>query len=290
MKKTNVKAILHILMALVMIISMTSCAKRPEPASDEDSEPPLSAVTGDGRTFINTLVLPAGPYVMKNLPNYTQLIEEKHAINSDSIGWLNVPNTTIDDVILWYPGDKNLYYYRRNFEKRESFNGCFYADYRCKFDGGAAGLSPNTVVYGHSMSDDPLHKSKLFSPLKLFKDPEFAEENPYVYFSVADENLVWEIFAVFYATVDLPYNHPYPQDFAGIVNECLKRSIYIYDTQVSANDKILTLSTCTYSLPDGTPIQYPNDYRYVVMAKLVTDPTELKETASFEINPSPKDP
>ncbi len=287
--------ILLLFLCFVLGFTVAACASKPEPAPSESapqvvSESSAEDAQGLGETFINTLELPQGPYAKFALPKLTAQVGEKYTQNSDTVGWLQMPNTTIDDVVVWYPGDKNAFYYRRNFEKRESFNGIYYADYRCTFNGGAAGLSPNTVIYGHSMSDDPLDSRKLFSPLKFFKDETFAKENPYVYFSVADEDLVWEVFAVFFATVQLPYNNPSPKDFAGIISECTKRSIYTYDTQVSANDKILTLSTCTYSLPNGTPIAYPNDYRYVIMAKLVTDKTKLKTEAAFVKNPSPKAP
>lgn len=289
MKKINKNTLFSVILAIVMIFSVTACSQRPEIA--EDSSGQSSAIsTGDGKTFINTLQLPDGPFIEFALPNLTPLVSEKHEINADTVGWLQVPNTTIDDVVVWYPGDKNRYYYRRNFDKKESFNGIFYADYRCKFDGGAAGLAPNTVIYGHSMSDDPLDKRKMFSPLKFYKDQDFAVENPYIYFSIAETDLVWEVFAVFFATVDLPYNHPFPTDMANIISECTKRSIYTYDVQVSATDKILTLSTCTYSMPDGRGLSYPNDYRYVVMAKLVTDTAHMKEQAALELNPSPKAP
>lgn len=288
----NKQKFLALILCFAVGFTAAACASKavPVPSESDLGTPSLTEGAGDGKTLVNTLELPAGPYAKFALPKFTQEIQEKYELNSDTVGWLMVPNTTIDDVVVWYPGDRNQYYYRRNFEKRESFNGCYYADFRCTFDGKAAGLAPNTVIYGHAMSDDPLDARKLFSPLKFFKDPEFAKENPYIYFSTSEEDLLWEVFAVFYAMDTLPYNNPSPPDFAGIISECTKRSIYTYDTQVTAGDKILTLSTCTYSLPDGTPISYPNHYRYVIMAKLVTDKSKLKDEAEFVINPAPKAP
>lgn len=244
----------------------------------------------DGKSFVNTLETPAEPYASLVPPKLTARVHEKHELNSDTVGWLQVPNTTIDDVVLWYPGDENDYYYRRNFEKRQSFSGVYYADFRCKFDGTSAGLMPNTVIYGHSMSDNPAHESGLFSPLKYYKNEDFSRENPYIYFSISEEDLLWEVFAVFYATTKLQYNTPVAPDFLRIIGECRARSIYNYDVGVTEKDKLLTLSTCTYSKPDGTTISYPNDYRYVVMAKLVTDKSSLKNEAKITENPNIKAP
>ncbi len=95
--------------------------------------------------FINTLKPPQGPFMRVVSPKLAARVKEKYALNTDSVGWLQVPGTTVDDVVLWYPHDVNEFYYRRNFEKRESFNGSYYADYRCTFDTTAKGLSPNTV-------------------------------------------------------------------------------------------------------------------------------------------------
>lgn len=270
--------------------SVAACVTAPEPMPQEQVPSEAEAAAGDGMSFVNTLELPLGPYARFALPKLTAQVNEKYTQNSDTVGWLQIPNTTIDDVVVWYPGDENEFYYRKNFEKRQSFGGVFYADFRCKFDGKADDLSQNTVIYGHSMSDNPSHETKLFSPLKFFKDEDFARENPYIYFSTTDEDLLWEVFAVFFATVELPYNIPELPDFLSTVGECRARSIYNYDVGVTESDKILTLSTCTYSMPDGRSLTYPNDYRFAVMAKLVTDKSNLKTEARLTINPEPKAP
>ena len=60
-------------------------------------------------------------------------------------------------------------------------------------------------------------------------------------------------------------------------------SFYDYDVEVTSNDKILTLSTCTYRLADDTKLHYPNDYRYVVMAKLLPADAVLEDTVSLTV-------
>ncbi len=239
----------------------------------------------DGKSFINTLELPKGPYPMFALPKLTSFVREKHAQNSDTVAWIKVPGTTIDDVVVCYPGDRNSFYLRRNFDKRSDFNGSIFADYRTTFDK----LKPNTTIYGHSMSDDPLDYRKQFSPLKLFQDIEFAKKTPYVYLSTAGEDLVFEVFTVMFTGIDLYYIDPDPKDFEGLIEKCRARSLYNYDVSVKKGDKILTLSTCTYSLPDGRTFPVNTDehgYRYAVMAKLVADKTNLKNKASLTVNNS----
>jgi sortase B len=267
-------------------LAAAACASLAEPPP-APSAPPGQAQAG-GETFYNTLKAPEGPFAAFALPRLTAQVKEKRGINQDSVGWLQVPGTTIDDIVLWYPGDANEFYYRRNFEKRESFNGSYFADFRCTFNGKAAGLAPNTVIYGHSMSDDPEDPRKLFSPLKRFKDEGFAKKTPYIYFSTLEEDLVWEVFAVFNTDDATPYNLPQHPDFMAMVERCRKLSLYNYEVSVSKEDKLLTLSTCIYHRPgDGAYIGYPNKYRYAIMAKLVTDRSTLKNEAKLVKNPSP---
>ncbi|MCL2580599.1 MAG: class B sortase [Oscillospiraceae bacterium] len=222
-------------------------------------------------------------------PSLTRQIAEKHDQNADTVGWLQVPGTGIDDVVVHHPHDQNEFYLRRNFDRRTSMAGAYFADFRNTFNGRAGGLSRNTVIYGHSLSLDDDPDAPYFDQLKRFLDEDFARANPYIFFSLAEEDLVWQIFAVYYATVALPYNHPDFDDgaFADIVLEMQKRSEFIYDVEVGPDDKILTLSTCTYVF---TPGVHPNRYRFVVSARLMREGETRGEAAGLTRNPAPKDP
>jgi len=123
-------------------------------------------------------------------PSFIEQIAEKYARNSDTVGWLYVPGTSVDDVVVHYPHDANEFYLRRNFDRRTSMSGVYFADFRNTFDGTAAGLSRNTVIYGHSLdwNDDP--DAPYFDQLKRFLDEDFARQNPYIFFSVVAVSLV----------------------------------------------------------------------------------------------------
>jgi len=222
-------------------------------------------------------------------PSFIEIIAKKYAQNSDTVGWLYLPNTSIDDVVVHYPHDANEFYLRRNFERRTSKAGTYFADFRNTFDGTRDGLSRNTVIYGHSLDWDDDPDAPYFDQLKRLLDEDFARTNPYIFFSVAGEDLVWEIFAVYYATIFLPYNLPEftEQGFLDIIDQMKMRSQFIYDVDVGLDDRILTLSTCTYIF---TPGVYPNNYRYVISARLVEPGRDLPLTAELVRNPSPHEP
>lgn len=222
-------------------------------------------------------------------PSFIEIIAKKYAQNSDTVGWLYLPNTSIDDVVVHYPHDANEFYLRRNFDKRTSKAGSYFADFRNTFNGRRGGLSRNTVIYGHSLDFNDSPDSPYFDQLKNFLNEDFARENPYIFFSVAGQDLAWEVFAVYYATIALPYNTPDFTDaeFADMLSEMQKRSEFIYGVEVGAQDKILTLSTCTYVF---TPGVYPNRYRFAISARLVGEEEALRDTAALKRNPAPKDP
>lgn len=272
---------------LALLVFATGCGKEPEPVEPESIPEQRPAAT----RFINAMSgveLPSSPF-----PRYVKQVREKYELNSDTVGWLDVPGTHINDVVVCRddPNDLNKYYYRRNFQKEWSFNGLFYADFRNRFgEGKADELSKNTVIYGHTMSED--YNGVMFAPIYYFTSEDFAKETPYIYFSTMKEDLVWEVFSVFYSTVSLPYNRPdlEPQAHAEMIKEVRARSLYNYDTEVTADDKLLTLSTCTYRVPGVGKVSYPNNYRYVIMAKMVSRADADKTEAAFTKNPAPKAP
>ena len=274
-------SVLALTALLFFSASMAACARRhqaPEP-------PPVQE-----EAYIQ---LPPEPHEQipqfERPPSFLPRIAEKHARNPDTVGWLYVPNTSIDDVVVHYPHDANEFYLRRNFERRTSKSGVYFADFRNTFDGTAAGLSRNTVIYGHSLDWNDNPDAPYFDQLKRFLDEDFARENPYIFFSVAGEDLVWEIFAVYYATIFLPYNLPNftDQGFLDMLGQMKKRSQFIYDVEVGLDDKILTLSTCTYIF---TPGVFPNDFRFVISARLMDEGADLPLTAALVRNPEPHRP
>lgn len=195
--------------------------------------------------------------------------------NRDTVGWLIVPNTLISNSVL--QAHDNTAYLRTDERHQPSIYGCYFADYTCSI-GPREVLSPNTVIYGHSdLKDNP--DGPRFSQLFKFTDPEFARQNPYIQFSTIDDFMDWEIFAVFYPSVDMNYieTNLSGSELVALANEAKAQSIYDYNVTVGETDKILTLSTCT--------VKYgSNDYehRFVVMAKLVPEGTEKKVNADLK--------
>ena len=207
-------------------------------------------------------------------------VREKQKENPDVVGWLTIPDTALDDVVLQRPGD-NDYYLRRNFERRYAHNGVFYADKNSHVGATAVDMGKNTVIYGHSMSDSK--NDVRFGPMRYYLEEDFARTHPYLYFSTYGEELLWEVVAVFYTDISLPYNSNTlsEAEFAAMFAQASAKSLHRYAYQYRKEDKFLTLSTCVYSLPQVGAIAYPNDYRLGIMARLVTAQEQRKATAQW---------
>lgn len=192
--------------------------------------------------------------------------------NKDTVAWLKIPNTRIDNSVL--QSHDNLFYLRLNERRESSVYGCYFADAECNVSSREL-LSHNTIVYGHSdLQDNP--EGQRFSQLFKFVDPEFAKANPVIEFSTLDSFMKWEIFAVFYTTVDFDYIEAEPVGgLKQLADEAKSRSIHNYNVAVGDNDHILTLSTC--SVKDGND----GTHRLVVMAKLLPDGADAPPEAKI---------
>lgn len=197
--------------------------------------------------------------------------------NSDVIGWIKMPDSNLSQPVLWYKGDQNEYYYRKDLLKKYSLLGVVFADFRSEF---GAGIPRNTVLYGHNVNDDK--EGQMFASLKKLENREFAEKTPYIYFSTGSADYIFEIFAVSYTSAQIAYNNPNFTDEqqAEIIKDMKQKSVHKYNVDVVNTDKIITLSTCTYTVPGLGRVEYPSDHRFVVMGKLVSSKT--KTVASLD--------
>ncbi len=302
-KKRTLIPVIALLMALLMVV-FTGCNK--DDSNNGGNSIVITPDNGDSGSSSEDNSVPK-----LDIPDRTDKVKAAKESNDDVVGWLYIPG--LSDVDAGVCHDASSYSYdRRDINgkklggvgsgKEYWVYGAYYTHLRNTFGSDASDMSTNTVIFGHSdlgitnksyKDDDP--EGPLFSQLFNFKDPSFAEKTPYIYFSTPTKTLVYEVFSVFYndAKIDggksLWYIEPEPGiDYGTLLDTVKERSLYKYDVDVTAADKILTLSTCTV----GFGLQKRGNYRFVIVAKLVTDENSLvQKNASFTINaeaPVPK--
>lgn len=181
--------------------------------------------------------------------------------NADVIAYLYVPDTNIDNVVMYTPDDSTKYLYR-NIEGRFRAGGELLLDVRCNIDP----ESPVLMIHGHNMMN-----GTKFKDLLNYSMNNYWKTHSKVYFTTLYEEREYEVFAAFFDQVyDVDsdvfkfYEFINPQTEEEY-NEGIAyfKSISEFDSGITPEfgDRLLMLVTCEYSTPNG---------RFVVVAREVT--------------------
>ncbi len=213
--------------------------------------------------------------------------------NSDTVGWITVPNTTINYPVVQYIN--NDYYLRHSFEKTYDKRGAIFMDYQ----NNPIDLDANTILYGHNCYD-----GTMFSELIKYEDIDFYEKNPVITFNTIEKSYQWKVYAVFITNADesedndYVFNYIYPymdgENFNGFINEVDKRRLYVTDVDINDDDKMLVLSTCIRKLDLYDKYgkrTYRADARFVLLARAVREgESETVDVSKAYVNNNPKYP
>lgn len=209
-------------------------------------------------------------------PDYAYL----YATNNDFVGWLRIANTNLDVQVV--QSKDNDYYLYRDFYKKSSRYGTPYMDYR----NNSKELDDNTVIYGHHMND-----GLMFGNLDKYKTLEGYKDSPIIQYSTLYADYQFKVFAVMITTANtadnggfnyMASNFSSDEKFMNYVNELKLRSIINTDVNVNADDKLITLITCSHDFDDA---------RLVVVGRMVREGEDASVNVSNSaLNPEPKYP
>ena len=218
----------------------------------------------------------------------------KASTNDDTIGWIRIPNTNVDYAVVYKAGRENYAYYEAlGYDKNYSKDGVIWADYECTFPE----LSSNTILYGHNWHniytprtmENMQSNDTMFAQVMSYHYTDFAQENPFIYFSTTEKDYVFQVFAAFYTDLAFEYNYANmsQEDFQKVIAEAKAKSQSNYNVPVTTEDHILTLSTCAYKYTDSVA---KRDLRFVVQARLLRPGEEIPTTAKVSRNTDVKEP
>lgn len=217
---------------------------------------------------------------------------ELYAKNQDLIGWLKIDNTNIDTPVMHTPSDRDNgngedFYLRRNFYKNSDKYGTPYLE---KYNTGSS-LDRNNTIYGHNMMD-----GLSFAQLEKYYSVEGFKQSPIIKFSTLYEDYYFKVYAVFitngYPSGDNGYLFNYnisafPSDanFEKFIEALDERKLYDTGVDINKNDKLLTLSTCSYE------IKTTDMGRLAVVGRLVREGESLNiDTSKVTLNESVRYP
>lgn len=175
----------------------------------------------------------------ENGRNLALLMEQ----NSDCIGWISIPDTTLDYPVMHTP-DNPQKYLRLSFEKTYSFSGVPFLDARCNLE------SDNLIIYGHNLKNDTM-----FSSLVGYNQSSYCKKHPKVELETESGTAVYSVFAVaqiddtddWYNFVDAPNS----KSFNDCIDMITEKSIYTTDAVPEFGQQLLTLTTCYGSDKSG---------------------------------------
>ena len=172
--------------------------------------------------------------------------------NVDYRGWLKIDNTNINYPIL--QGQDNEEYLYKDINNEYIVSGSIFMNYLNNgFD------DQNTVLFGHNMKN-----GTMFANLKKYKEEDFFYNNNDIEIELSNgQYLKYKVFSVYITDINDNYTKTSFEDkdeYKEFLERIKNKSIYKSDISVNENDKIITLSTCSYEFDDA---------RLVVTGKLI---------------------
>ena len=179
--------------------------------------------------------------------NQGKTFEQLQDINPDVFAWLTVYGTHIDYPVV--QGTNNMKYINTNAAGRYSLSGAIFLDYRSSTDFSDF----SSILYGHHMD-----KNAMFGEIEYFTDKQYFEARKYgmLYYNGQEHGL--EIFAFIHTSA-------YDEDVfrtkitgkeaqQKYLDTILSKTVHTRDIQVTADDRIVLLSTCSASTTNGRDI------------------------------------
>lgn len=240
--------------------------KEPEPTvpstvQTTPTEAPTTAPTTEPTTAPTTEPTTAPTEPLPVITPKVLEVQELQKQNPHTAGWVYIPNSMVNEVVMFSPDLPDFYLYQ-TFEGKFSAGGTAYIDEVCDMD-------PETQVlqiYAHNMLSGT-HFATLFN----YEQQRFWEKNPYVYFTTGEEARCYEVItAGYFVYYSEPEEGQYrfssfvgpenEEEFLEHMQEHYDRSVIETGVTADYEDRLLMLVTCAYQEKNG---------RFVVLAKEV---------------------
>ncbi len=190
-----------------------------------------------------------------------------YAQSQDFVGWITIPNTSIDLPV--YQCSNNSYFLKHDNYDTYTKYGALFLD----MHNNPLNLTRNTTIYGHNFDNNCY-----FDEIHKYQDPEFYKTTPVIEFNTLYKDYKWKVIAAFHtngsSTGDNNYLFYYVassfgnNSFMKFYDEIQQRSYIHTGVDVQPDDKLLTLSTCTYFFDRNGKLE---NARFSVIARLVRE-------------------
>ena len=159
-------------------------------------------------------------------------------VNRDIVGWIYVPGTVINYPVV--QGADNEYYLKHLFNGKTNSSGCIYLD--CGAEGDFTSM--NSVLHGHHMKN-----GSMFAGICKYKDQSYFDEHPTAILLTPDGNYQVEFFSGYVCEVTADaWDYDFDEAW---LDKRIRSSCFDAEVTPTMDDRILTLSTCSYEFKDA---------------------------------------
>ena len=158
-------------------------------------------------------------------------------VNEEVVGWIMIPDTEISYPVV--QGTDDEYYLTHTWKKESSSVGAIFMEYQHESD--LSGF--NTLIYGHRMRNNTM-----FGSLKFYKDAEYWEEHPSIYYVNESGVYRYDIYSAYQiSTQSVTYvlNIEELEQQQNFIETGIEHSVIDTGIVPTEEDRIITLSTCT---------------------------------------------
>lgn len=175
------------------------------------------------------------------LPDKEISFQRLWELNLDIYAYVYIPNTNVDYPVLQHPTD-DTFYLNHNADMTKGYPGTIYTELCNQKDFN----DPVTLMYGHNMLN-----GSMFASLHYYEDPDFFEENRYVFLYTPYKTIIYDIFAaVTYSDEHImkTYDFDKEEEVTNFLDNLHStrdlNSHFREDIEITGDDSILVMSTC----------------------------------------------
>ena len=175
-------------------------------------------------------------------------------INEDVVGWICIEDTQINYPIV--RGEDNREYVSTAVDGTANQYGSIFMDYR-----NASDFSDrHTVLYGHYMRN-----GSMFHDIRMYDKPQFYESHPTGMIMTPEGNFQFEVIGGYVASLaDASWQLEFANDadYEAWLQDSMERSTIGGAVIPTAEDRLLTLSTCSYEFSNA---------RFVLLCRIIEE-------------------
>lgn len=190
--------------------------------------------------------------VMDSFPDDPrQKVRKAAEINDDIIGILEAGDAATGFIVQ---GTDNTFYLTHDYTGQQNDAGALFLDARCTLEP----RNRSMIIHGHNMRN-----GTAFGKLKNYRDEMYARKHPYVTITWRDTVETYEVYAVVDINADpgaeeyfkiTRWDFETEEGFLMFAQYFADHSLFKFDVNVSEVERLLLLSTCSYTYEDGRQI------------------------------------